>query len=291
VHTFLGLRGICERAKLVEVILKSFANVTCNSRRRRLFHCSRWRLLLPGALHCAIIVTTYAETSTRAEYARADSLPKRITVVDGQDIRFRRLPGEHGLSQTRVGWVVQDGLGFIWFGTQYGLNRYDGYRSKVFKHEPGRSDSLSCVYIRSLFVDHSGALWLGCDQFLDKFEPITETFTHYRIGTQDPGSLPTTIERINEDHAGDLWLATPRGLYKFDPATSQTTRYVHDPADPTSIAGNRVNFTGEDRAGRFWIASNSGLDEFDPKAVRLYGVPHFDQRSANSTKMNSASSG
>ena len=80
--------------------------------------------------------------------------------------------------------MVQDHLGFIWFGTQYGLNRYDGYRSKVFKHEPGRSDSLGCVYIRSLFVDHSGTLWIGCDRFLDKFEPLTETFAHYRIGTQ-----------------------------------------------------------------------------------------------------------
>ena len=115
-----------------------------------------------------------------------------------------------GLSQTRVAWVVQDHLGFIWFATQYGLNRYDGYRSKVFKHEPGRSDSLGCEYIRSLFVDHSGVLWIGCERFLEKFEPLTETFAHYRIDTQGPGSLPTTIERISEDHAGRLWLANPK---------------------------------------------------------------------------------
>jgi ligand-binding sensor domain-containing protein len=165
--------------------------------------------------------------------------------------------------------VVQDNLGFIWFGTQYGLNRYDGYRSKVFKHEPGRSESLSCVYIRSLFVDHSGALWVGCDRFLDKFEPITETFAHYRIGTQDPGSLLTPIERITEDHAGRLWLATARGLYRLDPASGQTTRYVHDPADPTSIAGNRINFAAEDRTGRFWIANSGGLDEFDRKTGKV----------------------
>ncbi|MGA8596597.1 MAG: two-component regulator propeller domain-containing protein [Bryobacteraceae bacterium] len=201
--------------------------------------------------------------------ARIDSLPIKITAVDGQDIRFRRLPGSAGLSQTRVAWVVQDHLGFIWFGTQYGLNRYDGYRSKVFKHEPGRSDSLSCVYIRSLFVDHFGALWVGCDRFLDKFEPITETFAHYRIDTQAPGRPPTPIERINEDHAGMLWLATARGLYRLDPATGQTTRYAHDPADPTSISGNRINFTGEDRKGRFWIASSGGLDEFDRKTGKV----------------------
>ncbi len=201
--------------------------------------------------------------------AGIDSLPIKLPVVDGQDIRFRRLSGNAGLSQTRVAWVVQDNLGFIWLGTQYGLNRYDGYRSKVFKHESGRSDSLSCVYIRSLFVDHSGTLWIGCDRFLDKFEPATETFAHFRIDAQVPGRLPTPIERINEDHAGILWLATARGLYRFDPATRQATRYSHDPADPTSIGGNRINFAGEDRTGRFWVASGGGLDEFDRKTGKV----------------------
>lgn len=253
--------------------------VAWNGRRRKpsygLQGCN-WRFLLRLAIFCAIVVSPYTASFTRAQSsapasdetasmpdARIDSLPVRLTVVDGQDIRFRRLSQGAALSQTRVGWVIQDKMGFICFGTQYGLNRYDGYRSKVFKHEPGRSDSLSCVYIRSLFVDHSGALWIGCDRFLDKFEPSTETFAHYPIDTPEPGSLPTTIERISEDHAGRLWLATPRGLYALDPATGRTARYVHDPADPTSIAANRVNFAAEDRTGRFWIASSGGLDEFD----------------------------
>jgi ligand-binding sensor domain-containing protein len=242
----------------------------------------RWRVPLRWAIFCAIVLSPYAASFTRAQSiappenkpgslpaGRIDPLPNRITVIEGRDIRFRRLPEGAGVSQTRVGWVVQDRLGLIWFGTQYGLNRYDGYRSKVFKHEPGRSDSLSCVYIRSLLVDHSGALWIGCDRFLDKFKPLTETFAHYRIDTQDSGSIPTTIERIYEDHAGRLWLATGRGLYGFDPVTGQTTRYVHDPADPTSISGNRVNFASEDRAGRFWIASSGGLDEFDRKTGKV----------------------
>ena len=66
----------------------------------------------------------------------------------------------------------------MWFGTQYGLNRYDGYKSKVFKHEPDRPDSLSCVYVRNLLVDHTGTLWVGCDRFY-RFHPATETFKHY----------------------------------------------------------------------------------------------------------------
>jgi signal transduction histidine kinase/ligand-binding sensor domain-containing protein len=198
-----------------------------------------------------------------------DSLPSKIPLVDGQDIQFRRISRGTRLSQTRVASVVQDGRGFVWFGTQYGLDRYDGYDSKVFKHEIGHPDSLSCVYIRSLFVDRSGTLWVGCDRFLDKFDPVTETFKHYPIDIQAPDRIATPIDRVTGDRAGILWLATSRGLYRFDPATGQTTRYVHDPADPASIGGNDINYAGEDRTGRFWIGNGGGLDEFDRKTGKV----------------------
>jgi ligand-binding sensor domain-containing protein len=232
------------------------------------------RFLVGWTIFCAAIAGHPAPTFGRVESSapareeasslpdsRTDPFPPKLTVVDGQDIRFKRLPENAGLSQTRVSSVVQDNLGFIWFGTQYGLNRFDGYRSKVFKHEPGRSDSLSCVYIHSLFIDHSGTLWVGCEGFLDKFDPITETFTHYRINT------PTTV--ITEDHAGILWLATGRGLYSLNPATGQTARYVHDPGDPASISGDTVSYIGEDRSGRFWVGNSGGLDEFDRKTGKV----------------------
>ncbi len=168
---------------------------------------------------------------------------------------------------------MQDGLGFLWFGTQYGLNRYDGYRSKAFKHEPGRPDSLGCVYIRSLFVDHSGTLWIGCDQSLDKYNPINETFTHYHVVPESPGSLPAPVAQFSEDRAGMLWLATARGLYRFDPVSGQSTRYAHDPGDPTTIAGNDVKSTGEDRSGQFWVADNGGLEAFDRETGKV--TRHF----------------
>jgi DNA-binding NarL/FixJ family response regulator len=161
------------------------------------------------------------------------------------------------LSQFRVDAVAQDKLGFIWFGTQYGLNRYDGYKSKVFKHEPGHPESLSCVYVRSIFVDHGGTLWVGCAKFLDRFVPATETFTHYRIGTETSDQQSAPIERIREDRAGALWLATDRGLYRFDPATAGNARLIYAPRVPTSVAEGRINEAEEDREGRFWVAEAS----------------------------------
>jgi ligand-binding sensor domain-containing protein len=198
-----------------------------------------------------------------------DPLPLKVTVIDSDDIRFRKLSGSAGISQTRVSSIMQDGLGFLWFGTQYGLNRYDGYRSKAFKHEPGHPDSLGCVYIRSLFVDHSGTLWIGCDQSLDKYNPIDDTFTHYHVVPESPRSLPAPVAQFSEDRAGMLWLATARGLYRFDPVSGHSTRYAHDPEDPATIAGNDVKSTGEDRSGQFWVADNGGLEAFDRETGKV----------------------
>ena len=112
----------------------------------------------------------------------------------------------------------------MWFGSQYGLNRYDGYKFKVFKHEPGVANSLSGVYIYSLFKDRSGTLWVGCDEFLDRFDPVTETFTHYRIDTPGAQGETVPVTHISQDHMGMLWLATSRGLYRFDPSTGRIIR-------------------------------------------------------------------
>ena len=191
--------------------------------------------------------------------------PRTITVPveDAQGIRFTRLSTDEGLSQTKVSQIVQDNQGFMWFGSQYGLNRYDGYKFKVFKHEHGVANSLSGVYIYSLFKDRSGTLWVGCDEFLDRFDPVTETFTHYRIDSEGAQGETVPVTHISQDHMGVMWLSTSRGLYKFDPSTGRTIRYRHDPNNPFSLSSDEIKATGEDRTGRFWVGTSEGLDAFD----------------------------
>jgi len=193
----------------------------------------------------------------------------RLAVVNQNDIRFTRLSTFAGLSQMRVSTIVQDDKGFIWFGTQYGLNRYDGYMFKIFLHEPANPHSLSGVFINSLFKDRSGTLWIGCDQFLDRFDPTTETFVHYRLEAENTNSLPFAVMHISQDSAGILWLATGNGLYSLDPASGRIRNYSHDPKDPSSLSSNDVKSSSEDRMGRFWVANGEGLDQFDRKAGKV----------------------
>jgi PAS domain S-box-containing protein len=193
--------------------------------------------------------------------AHVNPVTVRIPTVDGTDVRFTRLSTTtDGLSQRRVAQIVQDNQGFMWFGTQYGLNRYDGHKFKVFVPDPRKPNSLSCVFITALFKDRDGTLWVGCDRFLNRFDPATETFARYPV--------PFAIH-ISQDKAGTLWLATDTGLYSLDPATGRIRQYSHDPNDPSSLKSNIVKSSGEDKAGRFWVATSEGLDEFDRKTAKV----------------------
>ena len=202
-----------------------------------------------------------------APQAHVDPHTIILPMVDGSAIRFRRFSTEDGLSQTMVTQIVQDNQGFIWFASLYGLNRYDGYKFKTFKHEPGRSSSLSGVHNYSLFKDRSGALWIGFEEFLDRFDPVTEVATHYRIGDAEGETFP--VRSISQDHAGMLWLGTRGGLYRFNPSTGQSTRYQHDPKDPFSLSSSVIKCTGEDKEGTLWVASSEGMDAFDGKAGKV----------------------
>ena len=195
--------------------------------------------------------------------ARINPNALKADVVDRDDIRFSHVPADSGLSQARAAQIVQDDDGFLWFATQYGLNRYDGYHFRVFVHDPTRANSLSCAYIYSLLKDRDGRLWVGCEHGVDRFDKETEAFVHYRIDSQASTGVPATVVHISQDHNGDLWLSTGNGLFRLEPVTSRITRFGHDSEDPTSLSSSDVQSSGEDRSHRFWVADGDSVEELD----------------------------
>jgi signal transduction histidine kinase/ligand-binding sensor domain-containing protein/CheY-like chemotaxis protein len=204
-----------------------------------------------------------------AQPARIVKLP----VVDGTDIRFAHISDGDGPAHTRAGQIVQDDQGFLWFGTQDGLQRYDGYRFKAYQPDPADPNSLSGVHVNSLLKDRSGLLWVGSDRYLDRYDPATDAFTHFRFDRDDPAAIAGQIYDINQDRAGILWLATSYGLNRLDPATGRTIRYRHNASDPASLSSDLVRSTFEDRQGKFWIGTTEGLDIFDRQAGKV--TRHF----------------
>jgi ligand-binding sensor domain-containing protein/signal transduction histidine kinase len=206
------------------------------------------------ALSLALFLTGVTACRAEVPEAQINPVPLRLPVDHATDIRFAHISTAQGLSQIRVTSIVQDSQGFMWFGTLYGLNRFDGYTFKVYMHERGNPNSLSGVDVDALFKDRDGAIWVGCEQALDRFDPKTETFTHFPV---------QKVRQISQDRAGLLWLSTDSGLYRLDPASGQIRLYAHDPSDPNTLPDNHVVAAAEDKTGRFWVGEPYGMYELD----------------------------
>jgi len=105
--------------------------------------------------------------------------------VDGQQLSFNRLNSEDGLSNNLVTSIVQDNKGFMWFGTQDGLNRFDGYSITVFKKSDEDTCSILDNLIFSLFIDSKGELWVGSLNGMSKFNYTTEKFKRYPVSSSE----------------------------------------------------------------------------------------------------------
>jgi two-component system sensor histidine kinase ChiS len=109
--------------------------------------------------------------------------------------------------------MLQDSQGFIWIGTQDGLNRFDGYTFTVYKNDPDDANSLSLNSILSLHEDDDGALWVGTwGGGLNYFDVRSKLWTRYRHAPDDPASLcGDVVADLFEDSRGLLWIATNDG--------------------------------------------------------------------------------
>jgi len=192
-------------------------------------------------------------------------------------LRFEHLSLEQGLSQSSVYAIVQDHKGFMWFGTEDGLNRYDGYRFGVYRNHADDPKSLSSSSILGIYEDHSGVLWIGTsDGGLNRYDRATDTFTPYRHDPENPHSLgDNKVSVIHEDRSGVLWVGTDTGLSKFDREQETFTHYRHDPNNPKSLSASSVWAIYEDRSGVLWVGGDEGgLNKFDRATETFTNYPH-----------------
>ncbi|MES2320976.1 MAG: two-component regulator propeller domain-containing protein [Pseudomonadota bacterium] len=182
-------------------------------------------------------------------------------------LRFEHLSVDHGLAQESVLAAVQDADGFMWFGTQAGLSRFDGYRVTTFRNVATDPRSLANNWVRVLHVDRSGRMWVGTDGGLDRYDPATQSFTHFQpneAARRGNGNLH--VRAIADDGKQGLWLATSDGLQHFDMTSGKFRIWHNVPGDPASLADDQVNALAVDASGRVWVGTSSGLDSLAPGA-------------------------
>ncbi|TND00864.1 MAG: histidine kinase [Bacteroidetes bacterium] len=193
-----------------------------------------------------------------------------------QELKFNHLGSDQGLSQAVVNDVFQDRQGFMWFATQEGLNKYDGYSFHVYKHDPNDSNSISSSFVNVVFQDKNGHIWVGSNGGgLDEYNEITGRYRHFSHDAKKPESLSNnTVRAIEEDTDGMIWIGTDNGLNRFDPKTGKFTRYQHSESDPHSIAASQVYDIHIGKDGLIWLATYEGwLNVFDKKTGRFSSYP------------------
>ena len=203
-------------------------------------------------------------------------------------VRFQHLSRADGLSQSFVYAIAQDHEGYMWFGTQEGVNCFDGYEFTVFLHDPNDPSSISDESVRTMLVDRSGTLWIGTDSGgLSRFDKLTGTFTNYLHDPANENSIADNRVRvIYEDPAGLLWIGTDgSGLDRFDPATETFEHFPYAPSSPGSIAGAQVWDVTMDGEGILWVATSDGLSRFDDATGTFANYRH-EPADANSLSDN-----
>lgn len=276
------------------------------NKRTRRFGQTAWIFLLLLQAACGATQTPQAAVEAGPTDPNRPPVPNRaldepLPEICNCVLRFDTLGIEDGLSQSSAHTIFQDSRGFLWFGTEDGLNRYDGYSFKVYKHDPDNDASISDGWINAITEDQNGYLWIGTRLGgLNRYDPLTGEFTTYQHIRNDETSLiDNHVLALLVDKKNQVWVGTTNGLDRFNSVTGTFVHYSYiDPASDnnTPAPSNPANIPGvgvkaqkisslvitslyQDSLGRIWIGtSDGGLILFDSTSNLFTIYQHVEDR-------------
>jgi ligand-binding sensor domain-containing protein/GAF domain-containing protein len=204
-----------------------------------------------------------------------------VTVIEGAKLQpqkdlynFDHLTTRNGLSQNTVISICQDSVGYLWFGTYHGVNRYDGYGFKNYRYDANKTNSISHNAIEDMTVTRDGVVWFATGNGLCSYSHATGSFTRYCSDASDTCLQFDKLRTLFEDKDGILWIGTyGGGLYRFDRKTPKFTRYTAT-TDTTSISNNIVLAVYQDKKSNLWVGTDSGLNLFsNERFIRITKIP------------------
>ena len=170
-----------------------------------------------------------------------------ITIARAQSYYFKHYHVENGLSNNSVNCSMQDKKGFLWFGTINGLNRFDGYRFKIFRHNYDDPASIGSNFIRCLYEDKKGILWAGTNKGIYLFNTHTEKFSLFTIPNLEE------VADIKEDKQGRVWLISNSNLFRYDPESRKIKAYRAD-AETGTISSLAVSADSS-----IWVSTTTAV--------------------------------
>lgn len=198
-----------------------------------------------------------------------------ISVTSYSQPKFKSFDTEYGLSSVDIVAITQDQSGYLWVGTQDGLNRFDGNTFKVYKYNPHNENSISSNFIAGLAVDKSNRIWMGHPTGITRFDPVTNLFTRIKV---DSTAVWPAILLVDKDNR--IWVGIHGyGLVVLNPETGNIEKRI----DLTSHIEKRgfihVASMVEDSSNNLWLTTQDGLFVYDRKLDTVKRVPIIDDGS------------
>jgi ligand-binding sensor domain-containing protein len=201
-----------------------------------------------------------------------------LPLLAGAQPVFKNLNNENGLSNNTVLTILQDRKGFMWFGTDDGLNKYDGHTFRIFKPDFKSKRGISHNIAKILFEDHAGNIWIGTDGGgLNKFNPVTEEFTNFYFEESNlTGLNHNNVTALAEEKDRYLWIGTyGGGLNRLDLDTYAFEYFVNEEGNANTVASQFINSLVFDDKGFLWIGTwGRGLDRLDVSAMTFTNFQH-----------------
>jgi ligand-binding sensor domain-containing protein len=184
------------------------------------------------------------------------------------NLYFRQLTTSDGLSQSWVRCIHQDKLGYMWFGTDDGLNRFDGVDFKIYRTVPKQEYSLDNVSINYIAQKSENELWICTDQGINVYHQELDIFTSFPYLTQ------LGVYYVYNDSKGRVWFGTSMGLHCFSPKDNSVSSYFYDKDDPSSISSNNIRVIMQDSKDNLWIGTDRGLNLYRPETGSFIRYVH-----------------
>lgn len=196
--------------------------------------------------------------------------------ISKDKINFLNITMSNGLSSNIINCIFQDSKGYIWIGTEDGLNQYDGNTVKVYNYENGREDSISSTYITSIAEDKNGYIWVGTYGGLNIIDSETEKVVNYVNKNTLSNNIITSIYK---DSNNVMWVGTTSGLNRYDYEKNVFIEYYWSEGED-KVANNYITDINEDKNGFLWVGSKCGIAGVNIKDLNGY-TKNFDKENSD----------
>lgn len=202
-----------------------------------------------------------------------------------QQLKFRHLTIDNGLSQNAVYSILQDSQGFMWFGTKDGLNRYDGRNFVVYQHNPFDTTTISDSFVKKMYKDSRGRIWTGSlSGEINVFYREAEIFQRISLLSDTGEKINSNeITEITEGPDGTMWIGTiGDGLLNiFVEENNENSftfkQYLNDLNNDQSLSSNVVSSLLIDENGTLWVGTDNGLNKFHADS-ELFTRSYFETK-------------